>query len=189
MASRHSFSVQNRTPRTTRPASSLTPGDSRVSRITPSTRPRSGTDLREVVPILRALFVTRSASWSTRSGCSSTHRRDQCLTSMTRTPGGPMAIMSISSAWNWCVTDQVRLVSSSHWSSPAPSDDSMRPLRCSNAVRSLSLANGPQWNGVTFMSRFVSRRIVAKHTSSSACRRVDLVVNGPARRETSRTSS
>ena len=73
---------------------------------------------------------------------------------MTRTPGGPMAIMSISSAWNWCVTDQVRLVSSIHWSSLAPSTDSMRLLRCSNAVRSLSLANGPQWNGVTFMSRF-----------------------------------
>ena len=67
-----------------------------------------------------------------------------------------MAIMSISSAWNWCVTDQVRLVSSIHWSSLAPSDDSMRPLRCSKAVRSLSLAKGPQWNGVTFMLPFRS---------------------------------
>ena len=62
MASRHSLSVQNRTPLTTRPASSFVSGDSRVSRITPSTRPRSGTDLREVVPTLRALFVTLSAS-------------------------------------------------------------------------------------------------------------------------------
>ena len=167
MASRHSLSVQHRTPRTTRPASSFMSGDSRVSRITPSTRPRSGTDLREVVPILRALFVTLSASCSTRSRCSSTHRRDQCLTSMTRTPGGPMAIRSISSAWNWCVTDQVRLVSSIQWSSPAPSDDSMRLRRCSNAVRSLSLANGPQWNGVTFMLPFPTRWVAAKHTTSS----------------------
>ena len=78
----------------------------------------------------------------TRPGFRSTHAAVQCLTSMTLTPGGPMATTSISSDWSRCVAEKAGFVNSSH--SPSPGTEIRRLLICSNALRSLSLTNGPQ---------------------------------------------
>ena len=109
-----------------------------VSNTTASTCGIVGICRRRVVPTRRACMATRSAAPSANGQC----RFAQCLISMTRTPDGPTATISISSDCSWWFIEMARLVSSTH--SPSPRSDASPALTAWNASISLRLAKGPQ---------------------------------------------